>query len=1050
MPDAKVVLDSDDMRRTLVRIAHEIVENDGEPERLALVGIHRRGAVLAAPPAASCSPSCSTSTSRSATSTSPSTATTSRTRGGAPVVHATHLDFDVDGRTIVIVDDVLFTGRTVRAAIEALFDYGRPARVQLAVLADRGHRELPFRPDYVGKNLPTAAQRARQRARRGARRRRQVAIARAPRRSPHEAPALASRTSRATTSSASSTAPPRSSEVADRDIKKVPALRGRTVLNLFYEASHAHALVLRARGQAAERRRRELRGQRLERREGRVAEGHRPDARPRTRPTRSSSARRRRAPPTLVAGWTTAAIVNAGDGKHEHPTQALLDVYTLRQKLGSLDGRNIWIVGDVAHSRVARSNILAFRKMGAHVTRLRPADAHPARHRGARLRRALRPRRPARGRRRLRAADAERAHGRRRSSRRCASTPRATRSTAAGSARARCSCTPARSTAASSCPARSSTRRRRSSRCRSRPASSCGWRSSTRCSPARATTAPGRPRADRAAARMSAARASRATARRAPATRARPRARPARRPARPRRARARPAHGPRRACTTCSSATARSPRSARPAARRATAGVETIDGAGRHLFPAFVDPHVHLRTPGQEHKEDLETGTRAAAAGGFCAIVAMPNTVAGRRLRADPRRAARRRRARGARPRRLHAGDHARPGRRASSPRWPSCATLGAVGFTDDGRPVVDAGVLRRALQYQRLCGGVLALHEEDPALSGKGAMHEGAVSARARRRRDPERQRVDDDRPRLRARRLRGRADPHPAPLGARVGRGDRGREGARRAGHVRGQPAPPDADRRGRPRPRHAHEDEPAAARRGRPPGAHRGPARRDRSTASRPTTRRTRATRRRSRSSRRRWARPAWRRRSRRSTPTSSCPATLDARARRREADGRPRPARPARAATIAVGEPANLVLVDLDAEWVVGETGYESRSENCCFAGPRRCAGEVLLTVAAGAVAYRERAIMLAAAPRQREPPSAYVLLEDGTRFDGDRLRRAGGRDRRGRLHDRHVRLPGVGDRPELRRPDHHVHLPAHRQLRRVARRRWSPTASGPAR
>ena len=77
-------------------------------------------------------------------------------RPAAPVVHATHLEFPIDGLTVVIVDDVLFTGRTVRAAIEALFDYGRPARVQLAVLADRGHRELPIRPDYVGKNLPTA------------------------------------------------------------------------------------------------------------------------------------------------------------------------------------------------------------------------------------------------------------------------------------------------------------------------------------------------------------------------------------------------------------------------------------------------------------------------------------------------------------------------------------------------------------------------------------------------------------------------------------------------------------------------------------------------------------------------------------------------------------------------------------------------------------------------------------------------------------------------------------------------------------------------------
>ena len=79
-----------------------------------------------------------------------------RTPADAPVVHASHLDFDIEGRTVVLVDDVLFTGRTVRAAIDALFDYGRPDRVQLAVLADRGHRELPFRPDYAGKNLPTA------------------------------------------------------------------------------------------------------------------------------------------------------------------------------------------------------------------------------------------------------------------------------------------------------------------------------------------------------------------------------------------------------------------------------------------------------------------------------------------------------------------------------------------------------------------------------------------------------------------------------------------------------------------------------------------------------------------------------------------------------------------------------------------------------------------------------------------------------------------------------------------------------------------------------
>ena len=150
----KVVLDAEDMRRTLVRIAHEIVEKTGG-SHLAIVGIHRRGALLA-----------------------------HRVRDlvadlvgepiplgdvdisfyrddvairSQPTVHASHIEFPVEGTTVVLVDDVLYTGRTVRAAIDALFDYGRPARIQLAVLADRGHRELPIRPDYVGKNLPTSA-----------------------------------------------------------------------------------------------------------------------------------------------------------------------------------------------------------------------------------------------------------------------------------------------------------------------------------------------------------------------------------------------------------------------------------------------------------------------------------------------------------------------------------------------------------------------------------------------------------------------------------------------------------------------------------------------------------------------------------------------------------------------------------------------------------------------------------------------------------------------------------------------------------------------------
>ena len=151
----KTVLDRDDMRRTLVRIAHEIVEKNAEPESLAIVGIHRRGALLAARVTRLLDDLLVTEVPLGSLDISFYRDDVA-TRADQPVVHASHVPFDLSGRTVVVVDDVLFTGRTVRAAIEALFDYGRPARVQLAVLADRGHRELPIRPDYVGKNLPTA------------------------------------------------------------------------------------------------------------------------------------------------------------------------------------------------------------------------------------------------------------------------------------------------------------------------------------------------------------------------------------------------------------------------------------------------------------------------------------------------------------------------------------------------------------------------------------------------------------------------------------------------------------------------------------------------------------------------------------------------------------------------------------------------------------------------------------------------------------------------------------------------------------------------------
>jgi dihydroorotase len=158
--------------------------------------------------------------------------------------------------------------------------------------------------------------------------------------------------------------------------------------------------------------------------------------------------------------------------------------------------------------------------------------------------------------------------------------------------------------------------------------------------------------------------------------------------------------------------------------------VEVVDAEGRHLFPGFVDPHVHLRTPGQEYKENIETGTAAAAAGGYCAVVAMPNTnptvdsgaVLGSLIELARREA------------RVPVGFLASVTRGLKGDELTEMAELrdlGAIGFTDDGKPVVSAGMLRKALQYQRLCGGIIALHEEDPELSQDGAMHEGAVSAR-------------------------------------------------------------------------------------------------------------------------------------------------------------------------------------------------------------------------------------------------------------------------------------------------------------------------------
>jgi dihydroorotase len=161
----------------------------------------------------------------------------------------------------------------------------------------------------------------------------------------------------------------------------------------------------------------------------------------------------------------------------------------------------------------------------------------------------------------------------------------------------------------------------------------------------------------------------------------------------------------------------------------AAAGGEVIEAEGMHAFPAFFDPHVHLRTPGHEHKEDVETGTRAAAAGGYCGILAMANTEPPVSTAADVSALREQARAGASVP----VGFLATVTRGMRGEELTEMVELreaGAIGFSDDGLPIASARVMRRALQYQRLCGGTIALHEEDPELSADGVMHEGPVSA--------------------------------------------------------------------------------------------------------------------------------------------------------------------------------------------------------------------------------------------------------------------------------------------------------------------------------
>jgi dihydroorotase len=401
---------------------------------------------------------------------------------------------------------------------------------------------------------------------------------------------------------------------------------------------------------------------------------------------------------------------------------------------------------------------------------------------------------------------------------------------------------------------------------------------------------------------------------------------------------------------------------AAPGTLEPAAGEELLEGRGHHLLPAFFDPHVHFRTPGQEHKEDLDSGTRAAAAGGYGGVLAMPNTDPV----LDSAPLLRSLRDTAAREARISIGFMPAITRELQGEQLTEMAELrqeGAVGFTDDGRPVQSAGMLRKALQYQRLCGGVIALHEEDPTLSRGGAMLEGAVSAAlgiggiptisesTMVARDAELAGYEDARvhfqhlscvasveavanAKAHGWRVSAEVSPHHLLLTDQ---------------EVRAM------DTRMKMNPPLATESDRKALIDGLRSGTidcvatdHAPHAREEKEVPFEQAPMGTTGL----------------------ETAFAALysglvlPGTIELSLLvERLTSGAelfelPTP-------LIAPEQIANLTLIDLDAEWIAGERGWESRSENCCFAG-RKLQGRVLLTVSDGAIVYRERAFSVVGA------------------------------------------------------------------------------------
>ena len=401
---------------------------------------------------------------------------------------------------------------------------------------------------------------------------------------------------------------------------------------------------------------------------------------------------------------------------------------------------------------------------------------------------------------------------------------------------------------------------------------------------------------------------------------------------------------------------------AEPGGAEAPDGAESIDAEGLLALPAFVDPHVHFRVPGQEHKEDLETGSRAAAAGGYCAVIAMANTAPA----IDSAAVLGSVRERAEREASIPVGFVASVTKEMKGRELTEMADLadaGAIALSDDGLPVGNARVLRRALQYQRLAGLTIALHEENPDLSGDGVMHEGAVSATRGLAGIPA---VSESTAIARDCALAEYegARIHVQHLSARASVEEVAR--AKQAGVAVSCEATPhhlvltdeavrSLDSRFKMNPPLRSSDDRQALIEGL----------RDGSIDCIATDHAPHAI-------------------EEKEVPFEQAamgvtgletafavlhtdlvqPGVIDLGllVERMTAGGAPFGIEPPR---IERGAAANLALVDARLEWVVGEDGYESRAYNSCFAG-RRLRGRVLMTVAAGRVAYRQRSFAMGVA------------------------------------------------------------------------------------